>query len=110
MQLRDILTRAGRALYWVGLLAGPFVGAALITASVFVALRTLRVGRGLLPAIVIGVGLLSWMGLIRAYRSVIPIPCSKCGRAASASSLNPVTVRCVSCGYVEELDIRILGA
>jgi len=105
-----MLTRAARALYWVGLLAGPFLGAALITTGVFVALRTSRVGFGLIPALVIAIGLLSWMGLIRAYRRVMPLPCSRCGRAASASSLNPVTVRCGSCGYVEELDIRILGA
>ena len=105
-----MLRRAVRGLYWFGLFAGPFLGAALVTAGVFVAMHAARLGLGVLPPVVIGVGVLSWMGLIRAYRTLIPLPCAKCGGSARATSLNPITVRCGSCGHVQEFATRVLGA
>ena len=108
--MTHILTRAMRGVYWFGLAAGPFLGAAVVVVGVFAGMRILQLGLSVLPAIVIGVGLLSWAGLIRAYIALVPVPCSKCGRAAKASSLNPVTLRCGSCGQVEVLQARVLGA
>jgi hypothetical protein len=105
-----VLKRMIRGAYWFGLFAGPFLGAALVTVGVFVAMHSARLGLGVLPPVVIGVGLLSWMGLIRAYRTLIPLPCAKCGRSARATSLNPITVRCGSCGHVQEFAMRVLGA
>ena len=108
--MAPILTRAVRGVYWIGLLAGPFVGTAVLLGSAFVAMRVLRVERGVLPLIFVGMGLLIWMGLIWAYRRLVPLPCMKCGRGAKATSLNPITIRCGSCGHVEVLETRVLGA
>jgi hypothetical protein len=105
-----ILRRAARGVYWIGLLAGPFLGTAALVAAVFVAVHLLGVALGFLPLIFIGLGLLVWRGLIWAYRTVVPLPCLKCGRVARATSLNPITVRCGSCGYTEVFETRILGA
>ena len=108
--MAQILRRAVRGVYWVGLLAGPFVGAAVVVGTAFVAMHMLRVDLGVLPIIFIGMGLLVWMGLIWAYRRLVPLPCIKCGRGAKAASLNPITIRCGSCGHLEVLETRILGA
>ena len=105
-----MLKRTIRGAYWFGLFAGPFLGAALVTVGVFVAMHSARLGLGVVPPVVIGVGLLSWMGLIRAYRTLIPLPCAKCGQSARATSLNPITVRCGSCGHMQEFAVRVLGA
>jgi hypothetical protein len=105
-----VLKRTIRGAYWLGLFAGPFLGAALVSVGVFVAMHSAGQGRDVLPPVVIGVGLVSWMGLIRAYRMLIPLPCAKCGRSAKATSLNPITVRCGSCGHVQEFATRVLGA
>jgi hypothetical protein len=105
-----MLRRAARGVYWIGLLAGPFVGTAVSVGSAFVAVHVLRVELGALPLIFVGMGLLIWMGLIWAYRRLVPLPCIKCGRGAKATSLNPITIRCGSCGHLEVLEMRILGA
>ena len=105
-----ILRRAVRGIYWIGLLAGPFVGTAVLVGSAFLVAHVLRVELAVLPLIFVGMGLLIWMGLIWAYRRVVPLPCIRCGRAAKATSLNPITIRCGSCGYLEVLEMRILGA
>ncbi len=105
-----ILRRAVRGVYWIGLLAGPFVGTAVLVGGAFVAVRVLRVELGVLPLVFVGAGLLVWMGLTWAYRHVVPLPCLKCGRGAKATSLNPITIRCGSCGHLEVLSTRILGA
>jgi len=105
-----VLRRAIRGLYWVGLFVGPFFGTALLVGGAFVAIHALRVALGVLSLAFIGLGLLVWMGLIRAYRSLVPLPCRKCGRSARTTSLNPITVRCGTCGYVEVLEARVLGA
>jgi hypothetical protein len=96
--------------YWIGLLAGPFFGAAAVVGSTFVAMHVLGVALGVLPFVFIGMGLLAWMGLIWAYRRLVPLPCITCGRAANATSLNPITIRCGTCGHVEVLEMRVLGA
>jgi hypothetical protein len=75
-----------------------------------VAVHVLRLELGVLPFIFVGMGLLIWMGLILAYRRLVPLPCMKCGRGAKATSFNPVSIRCGSCGYLEVLEMRILGA
>lgn len=105
-----ILRRAVRGVYWVGLLAGPFVGTAALIGSAFVAMHMRRVELGVLPLIFIAMGLLVWIGLIWTYRRLVPLPCIKCGRGAKATSLNPITIRCGSCGHVEVLAARVLGA
>jgi hypothetical protein len=105
-----ILRRAVRGVYWIGLLAGPFIGTAVLVGSAFLVAHVLRVELGVLPLIFVGMGLLIWMGFIRAYRRLVPLPCIKCGRAAKATSLNPITIRCGSCGHLEVLEMRILGA
>ena len=105
-----VLRRAVRGVYWIGLLVGPFVGTAVLVGSAFLAVHVVRVERGALPLIFVGMGLLIWMGLIWAYRRVVPLPCMKCGRGAKATSLNPITIRCGSCGHLEVLEMRILGA
>jgi len=105
-----ILRRAVRGVYWVGLLAGPFFGTAALVGGAFMAMHMLRVALGVLPLIFIGMGLLVWMGLIWAYRRLVPLPCIKCGRGAKATSLNPFTIRCGACGHVEVLQMRVLGA
>jgi hypothetical protein len=105
-----ILRRAVRGIYWVGLLAGPFIGTAVLIGGTFVAVHRLRVETGILPLIFIGMGLLVWMGLIRAYRRLVPLPCVNCGRGAKATSLNPITIRCGSCAHVEVVAARVLGA
>jgi uncharacterized SAM-binding protein YcdF (DUF218 family) len=96
--------------YWAGLVAAPFFGTAALLVGAFVALHRLRVALDVLPLIFIGVGLLVWMGLIWAYRRLVPLPCIKCDRGAKATSLNPITIRCELCGYVEVLETRVLGA
>ncbi len=105
-----ILRRAVRAIYWIGLLVGPFVGTAALVGGAFVAVQMLRVEAGYLPLVFIGSGLIVWMGLTWAYRHAVPLPCAKCGHAAKATSLNPITVSCGSCGYEEVSETRILGA
>lgn len=108
--MAPILRRAARGVYWIGLLAGPFLGTAALVGAAFVAVHQLGVELGFLPLIYISVGLLLWIGLTWAYRTVVPLPCLKCGGVARATSLNPVTVRCGSCGYMEVSQTRILGA
>lgn len=108
--MAPILRQAVRGLYWVGLLAGPFFGTVALVGGAFVAMHMLRVALGVLPLIFIGMGLLVWMGLIWAYRRLVPLPCIKCGRGAKATSLNPITIRCGTCGHVEVLEMRVLGA
>ena len=108
--MAPILRRAVRGLYWGGLLAGPFVGTAGLVGSAFVAMHMRGVELGALPLIFIAMGLLVWMGLTWAYRRLVPLPCIECGRGARATSLNPITIRCGSCGHVEVLEARILGA
>lgn len=105
-----ILRRAVRGVYWVGLLAGPFLGTAVLVGGAFAVMHMLRVEWGVLPIIFIGVGILVWMGLIWVYRCLVPLPCIKCGHGAKATSLNPITIRCGSCGHVEVLNARVLGA
>jgi len=101
---------AVRAFYWLGMAAIPFVGTLAITVAVFGIMQIVGMGSGLGPPIVIGAGLASWVGLMRLYRAIVPLPCRKRGRSAKASSLNPVTVRCSWCGDVEVLKARVLGA
>jgi hypothetical protein len=108
--LVPILRRATRGIYWVGLFAGPFFGTTVLVGGAFVAMHMLRVAPGVLPLVFVGLGLLVWMGLTWAYRTFVPLPCVKCGHAARATSLNPITVRCGSCGYVEVFETRLLGA
>jgi hypothetical protein len=96
--------------YWVGLLAGPFLGTAAVVGGTFLAVHVLGAAPGALPLVFMGLGLLVWMGLTWAYRRLVPLPCIKCGRAAKATSLNPITIRCGACGHVEELETRVLGA
>jgi hypothetical protein len=105
-----ILRRAARGVYWFGLLAGPFFGTAVLVGSAFLAVRVLGVAPGILPFVFIGMGLVVWMSLIWAYRRLVPLPCIKCGRGAKATSLNPITIRCGSCGHLEVLETRVLGA
>jgi hypothetical protein len=105
-----VLRRALRGAYWVGLLGGPFIGTAVLIGSAFVAMHMLRAELGVVPLIFIGMGLLVWMGLIWTYRRLVPLPCIKCGRGAKAMSLNPITIRCGTCGHVEVLKARVLGA
>jgi len=105
-----ILRRAVRGVYWIGLLAGPFVGTAVLVGSAFVAVHVLRVELGALRLIFVGMGLFIWMSLIWVYRRLVPLPCMKCGRGAKATSLNPITIRCGWCGYLEVVEMRILGA
>ena len=108
--MAPVLRRAVRGAYWVGLLAGPFAGTAVLVGGAFVAVRVLRVELGVLPLAFVGAGLIVWMALTWTYRRLVPLPCLKCGRGAKATSLNPVTIRCGSCGHLEVLETRILGA
>ena len=57
-----------------------------------------------------GVGLGGWAGLAYVFRQLVPLPCPACGRAAKAASLNPVEVRCRSCGRTERLAMHVHGA
>jgi hypothetical protein len=57
-----------------------------------------------------GVGLGGWAGLAYMFRRLMPLPCPVCGRAAKAASLNPVEVRCRSCGRTERLGLHVHGA
>jgi hypothetical protein len=80
MQSGEISRRAGRALYWLGMAAVPFVGAAAAVVTVFAIMQSLGVAFAVGPPIVIVVGVASWAGLIRLYRAFVPLPCLKCGR------------------------------
>jgi hypothetical protein len=102
--------RAARSLYWIGLFGVPFLGTVLLVGGTFAGMHALHVTFGILPFFLIGLGVLAWLSLIRVYRALVPCPCRKCGRAARATSLNPITIRCGLCGDVEVLDARILGA
>ncbi len=108
--MAPILRRAVRGVYWVGLLAGPFLGTAAVVGGAFVGWHQAGMQLGNLPLVFIGLGLVVWMGLTWAYRTLVPLPCIKCGRAAKATSLNPITVLCGSCGHREVSTTRILGA
>lgn len=110
LKMAPILRRAVRGFYWVGLLAGPFFGTVALVGGAFVAMQMLRVELGVFSFILIGMGILVWMGLIWAYRNFIPFPCIKCGHRAKATSLDPITIRCGTCGHVEIFKTRVLGA
>lgn len=99
-----------RGVYWLGLATAPFLGAAAIGGTVFVLTSRLFLEFRIGAALGMSVGLISWWALVRLYRAVVPLPCGKCGQRATPISLNPITIRCGSCGEVEVLDIRILGA
>jgi hypothetical protein len=105
-----VLRRLTRAAFWTGLMLVPFLGAAAIVGAALVGVHVLDVARSALPLALVPLGLLSWMGLVLAYRTLLPVPCERCGRGARATSLNPITIRCRRCGHVEELQVRVLGA
>ncbi len=58
----------------------------------------------------IGGALGGWAGLAYIFRRLVPFPCRRCGRAARAVSLNPVEIRCPSCGDVQRIALHVHGA
>lgn len=108
--MAHVFRRIARGAYWVGLLLGPFFGTAIIVGGLFVAMHGLGLARGLPALALIVLGLLVWKGLTYAYRTLVPLPCARCGRSARTTSLNPITVQCAWCGHVQNFQTRVLGA
>jgi len=57
----------------------------------------------------VGVALAGWAGLAYIFRTCVPLPCRKCGQAARAVSLNPIEIRCPSCGDVQKIPFHMRG-
>ncbi len=105
-----ILRRAARGIYWIGLLTGPVVATVALIGAAYAAAERFGGALDFLPLICIGLGAFVWVGLIWVYRTIVPLPCVKCGGVARATSLDPITVWCRSCGYTEVSKRRIVGA
>jgi DNA-directed RNA polymerase subunit RPC12/RpoP len=65
--------------------------------------------RLLFGAVLIATGLGSWAGLGRLYRTLVPLPCGRCGQPVRATSLNPVRLACPACGHAETIRFRVHG-